>query len=75
MDEIDRAQRQEQRTRDMAIKAQLQRDIETDKPDEENGIRYCLDCGLEIPKARLEKRPESVRCVDCKEIQEIRGRR
>lgn len=75
MDEIDRGQKQEQETRDLAIKAQLQRDVETESPDEENGIRYCLDCGLAIPTARLEKRPQSVRCVECKEIQEIRGRR
>jgi RNA polymerase-binding protein DksA len=26
----------------------------------------CEDCGKEIPTARLEARPESVRCVDCK---------
>jgi DnaK suppressor protein len=26
----------------------------------------CEDCGKEIPPARLEARPESIRCVDCK---------
>jgi DnaK suppressor protein len=26
----------------------------------------CEDCGKEIPSARLEARPESIRCVDCK---------
>ncbi|MGH8942144.1 MAG: TraR/DksA family transcriptional regulator [Acidimicrobiia bacterium] len=26
----------------------------------------CEDCGKAIPEARLEARPESVRCVDCK---------
>ena len=26
----------------------------------------CEDCGKAIPTARLEARPESVRCVDCK---------
>jgi DnaK suppressor protein len=26
----------------------------------------CEDCGQEIPAARLEARPESIRCVDCK---------
>ncbi|HUH08422.1 MAG TPA: TraR/DksA family transcriptional regulator [Egibacteraceae bacterium] len=25
----------------------------------------CVDCGAEIPEARLEARPLSVRCVDC----------
>lgn len=27
---------------------------------------FCEDCGKEIPAARLEARPESIRCVDCK---------
>ena len=26
----------------------------------------CEDCGKAIPAARLEARPESVRCVECK---------
>jgi DnaK suppressor protein len=26
----------------------------------------CEDCGKQIPAARLEARPESIRCVDCK---------
>lgn len=26
----------------------------------------CEDCGEKIPAARLEARPESIRCVDCK---------
>lgn len=75
MDEIDRAQRQEQRTRDLAIKAALNNGREIEQPDEENGIRYCLDCGLDIPNDRLKVRPDSVRCVECKNIKEIRDRR
>lgn len=27
---------------------------------------YCVDCGQEISAARLEVRPMSIRCVDCK---------
>jgi DnaK suppressor protein len=26
----------------------------------------CLSCGKEIPRARMEARPESIYCVDCK---------
>jgi DnaK suppressor protein len=26
----------------------------------------CANCGTEIPRARLEHRPESIHCVDCK---------
>lgn len=75
VDEIDRAQRQEQQTRDRAIQEVLKKDQENEQPDEENGIRYCLDCGLDIPKKRLAARPNSVRCVDCQHIKEQRNRR
>lgn len=30
----------------------------------------CVDCGREIPEARLEARPEASRCVDCQEKHE-----
>lgn len=32
---------------------------------DEGGYGHCVDCGNEIPTARLEARPASVRCVDC----------
>ena len=32
---------------------------------DEGGYGTCVDCGAEIPIARLEARPMSVRCVDC----------
>jgi DnaK suppressor protein len=34
----------------------------------------CLDCGREIPAARLEVMPEAVRCVDCQRLFEGRHR-
>jgi DnaK suppressor protein len=75
MDDLDRAEQQERQQRQFAIKAALNSGIETEQPDEENGIRYCLDCGMEIPQERLEARPESVRCVDCKQIKEQKDNR
>jgi DnaK suppressor protein len=33
---------------------------------EEGTYGTCARCGNEIPKARLEFRPESIYCVDCK---------
>lgn len=75
VDVFDRAQEREQKDRDLAIQAELKRGIETEEPDEENGIRYCLDCGLEIPKDRLKARPDAVRCVDCKEMKDRRSKR
>jgi DnaK suppressor protein len=29
------------------------------------GYGTCIDCGVEIPVARLEARPLSIRCVEC----------
>jgi DnaK suppressor protein len=73
MDDIGRANRLAEQQRQISINAALQRGIETEQPDEENGIRYCLDCGEEIAPERLAVRPESVRCVDCKQIKDKRG--
>ncbi|HKX74955.1 MAG TPA: TraR/DksA C4-type zinc finger protein [Acidimicrobiia bacterium] len=33
---------------------------------EEGGYGICINCGKEIAPARMEARPESVYCVDCK---------
>jgi DnaK suppressor protein len=32
----------------------------------DGGYGVCVSCGKEIPAARLEARPESIYCVDCK---------
>ena len=70
MDQLDIAKKIELLHRQLSLQAQRTRSIETDKACEVDGVRYCLDCGLEIPKARLEARPASVRCVECKAIKE-----
>lgn len=75
MDDIDRAKELETRQRAAALAAQKQRAQETEAPLIVDGVRYCLDCGDPIPAARLAARPESVRCIDCKEIRERRLRR
>lgn len=33
---------------------------------ESGGYGTCMTCGNPIPEARLEARPSSIRCVDCK---------
>lgn len=66
MDILDQAKKREQFERQRSIDAVRKRDIETEQADEEDGIRYCLDCGGEIDLKRLEVRPHSVRCTDCK---------
>ncbi|WP_273149247.1 TraR/DksA family transcriptional regulator [Methylophaga thiooxydans] len=75
VDVIDRAQKREQEDNRLALKAALINDVETEQPDEENGIRYCLDCGEPIPNKRLEARPDAVRCVECKDIKDKRSKR
>ncbi|WP_081443580.1 TraR/DksA family transcriptional regulator [Methylophaga thiooxydans] len=74
VDVFDRAQEREQKDRDIAIQTVLRSSRETEQPDEENGIRYCLDCGEPIPNKRLEARPDAVRCVDCQNIKAKRER-
>jgi RNA polymerase-binding transcription factor DksA len=27
----------------------------------------CIDCGVDLPEARLEARPEAARCLDCQQ--------
>jgi len=70
MDLLDKAKQQEQMARKIAVEAVKTADIETEMPDEENGERYCLDCGHTISAKRLKARPQSVRCVPCKSAQE-----
>lgn len=67
-DQFDKAQEVEQQFRDDAIAASRNRKIEM--PDEENGIRYCLDCADEIPKERIKAEPNAVRCVTCQSRKE-----
>lgn len=48
-----------------------------EEPDvDENGVRYCLDCGDVIPPERIAVAiPSPVRCVSCQSVIESRRRR
>ena len=72
MDDLDRAKDLEIMQREQALKNARERpDHEVgEKPDIVDGIHYCIDCGNDIPQARLDIKPESVRCVECKEVWE-----
>lgn len=74
MDEADRAKTLEQEDRQRALDAHANRSRETEQPREVDGVRICLDCGEPIDPARLQARPESVRCIWCKHIKEHRQR-
>lgn len=63
-DLFDRAQQQEQESRDRAISKVLGRYKE--QPDQdERGNRWCLTCGEQIALARLQAEGDAVRCVPC----------
>lgn len=70
MDDADHAKELEMADRELAISAHKERSKEIEPPLEVYGVRICLDCYEEIPEERLRVRPESVRCVSCKEIKE-----
>lgn len=63
-EQIDQAQELDQLFRERAL-AQHKNKRVIEQPDEENGIRYCLDCGIDIPPKRIEAQPGAVRCVSC----------
>ncbi len=49
-----------------ALKGQLDEVDQALSRIEEGTYGICANCGKEIPSARLEARPESTLCVDCK---------
>lgn len=58
-----------------AVDAARRRLAPGEKPDEDdNGNRYCLDCGEGIPPARVES-VNAVRCVACTAQREEAGKR
>jgi RNA polymerase-binding transcription factor DksA len=50
-----------------AIRRRAERDGASAKPRESTEPVFCIDCGGEIPKKRLEALPETRLCVGCKE--------
>ncbi len=75
-DIIDQAQQLDREFNEMALAAGRKR-LNFCEPGEEqlivDGLHYCLDCGDEIPDARIEAKPDAVRCVDCQGKKERRS--
>lgn len=72
-DLLDRASDREQQERERAIANHVNRQKE--KPDQDaDGTRWCLSCGCEVPKQRVEK-VDAVRCVDCQQFKEDLAKR
>lgn len=74
MDDLDRAKDLEMQHRAASLAAQQQAAQETETPIVRDGVNYCIDCLDVIPKERIKARPESVRCIDCKELKEQQDR-
>jgi phage/conjugal plasmid C-4 type zinc finger TraR family protein len=74
MDDADRAKDLEMEHRRRSVEHELASHIEREPPLMINGVRCCVDCQEPIPAERLAARPDSVRCLVCKEIKEKRGR-
>lgn len=64
-DALDKAKEREQEFREAAITAALQTSPEP-KQWIQDGRILCLECGCEIPQARLEVDPKAAYCVPCK---------
>jgi RNA polymerase-binding transcription factor DksA len=58
----------------MILEEEERRVSEARKALEEGRYGICIDCGKEIPAARLEAIPESVRCVEDQRLYEARLR-
>nr|WP_158161713.1 TraR/DksA C4-type zinc finger protein [Vibrio mimicus] len=72
-DLFDKAQERDQEFLALALNNHhaARRNMIQEQPDEdEEGNRYCLSCGSEIPKKRIEAQPEAVRCVSCQSRKE-----
>lgn len=74
MDEkhFEEAQRLTERLTQAGIEQTLQGHLET--PLEINGKRYCLDCDDPISQPRLAANANAVRCVECQNDHDRRGR-
>lgn len=73
MDIIDEGNRIAERYLSEAIAAILSQPKETQRV--KDGKVLCVDCGEEIPAARLRLVPHCIRCVDCQEDFEEEARR
>ncbi|MGK9452695.1 TraR/DksA C4-type zinc finger protein [Acidithiobacillus caldus] len=71
-DEGDIASQFEEAERAAAI-SRLRQGLQEDPDEDDQGNRYCLDCGEIIPPARVQA-VQAVRCVDCASLLE-RGKR
>lgn len=68
----EQAQALTQRIISAGIEQTLQCHLEA--PLESNGQRFCLDCEDPLSQARLNANPRAVRCVECQNDHDRRGK-
>lgn len=64
MDEVDSVVNHESAEFNILLEACRRRSFNEASVDTES-VRYCEDCGIEIPKARIKAVPMCTRCVSC----------
>ena len=69
-DEVDKQQELDQLFLDAAISNQLTHSCVEQPDEDEDGNRYCLDCGALIPPERIKANPYAVRDVSCQSRKE-----
>ncbi len=69
-DIFDKASELEEMHREQSITAARK----TNEPAQyiDNGVVYCIDCGNDIPAARLKAKPNAARCVTCQGYQDLK---
>lgn len=70
-DDVDRASKLEQIQREIALKAHRSG---VSLAQELVGVRYCLDCGEEVPRKRIES-VNADRCIECQTLLELKQQR
>jgi len=70
MDIIDQAQELDREFNEKALaiirhRRELNNMLYGEEPMIVEGVYYCVSCGDEIPKARIEANPKASRCIHC----------
>ncbi|WNJ96553.1 TraR/DksA family transcriptional regulator [Vibrio ruber] len=69
-EQIDQAQTLEQQFRDMALNRARQSHHKESPDIDDDGNRWCLSCGIQIPEQRIQAIPHAVYCIRCQTIKE-----
>jgi phage/conjugal plasmid C-4 type zinc finger TraR family protein len=72
MDEIDRVQAASEVYQEAALQFHRHKRAQEPQPEGNAGEkRKCIDCKETIPRARIEAKPNAVRCIGCQKKAEL----